>query len=193
MSLEARAQWPSRLATGPSALRGSVVFRQANATAPTEVIVDLHGLPPGVHGFHIHERGFASAAELRAQGCAALGPHYNPTGAEHGSALLGGPRHAGDLINNLSVDVRGRAQCRFWDDQFGVEDIVGRSVVIHAQADDLGSQGRLRFVPRTLASAGKFALPVLASWEPYASAEKRQESLKTGNAAQRIACANIVN
>ena len=33
--------------------------------------------------------------------CGSAGGHYNPHNTNHGSYLLGGERHAGDMINNL--------------------------------------------------------------------------------------------
>ena len=35
---------------------------------------DIHGLPPGEHGFHVHELADFS------EGCKSAGPHYNPFG-----------------------------------------------------------------------------------------------------------------
>lgn len=182
--LTAQALWPSEYAIGD--IQGTVTFEQSRNCA-VKVTVNLHGVPPGVHGFHIHERAFTSAADL-AKGCAALGGHYNPLGRRHGSVWLDEERHAGDLINNIWADVRGRVHCVFWDELLDVSSLSGRSVVIHAVPDDLGSQGKVNFVPHK-SSNGTFAVP--ATWTPYPDRERQQESLVTGNAGARIACANI--
>lgn len=52
----------------------------------------LENLPPGIHGFHIHETG-ACAPDF-----AAAGGHYDPAGAGHGYRNPEG-FHAGDLPN----------------------------------------------------------------------------------------------
>ncbi|XP_017474496.1 PREDICTED: copper chaperone for superoxide dismutase-like [Rhagoletis zephyria] len=101
------------------------------------VVVDgvVDGLTPGLHGLHVHEAGDISS------GCESLGEHYNPRGSPHG-----GPddtpdaRHAGDL-GNIRADDRGRATFRFVDPVLAVWDIIGRSVAITANADDLGRGG----------------------------------------------------
>ena len=72
-------------------------------------------------------------------GCQTAGPHYNPYGKTHG-----GPkdlnRHAGDL-GNLAADFRGAAEMCIIDrvtTLFGERSIIGRSVVVHKNKDDLG-------------------------------------------------------
>ena len=91
-------------------------------------------MPPGEHGFHIHEFGDMS------DGCATLGAHWNPTGQEHGG-VHSKVRHAGDFGN-----VRGGAgkTYRYFIHGGRVLDgpiafrVLGRSVVIHEGKDDLG-------------------------------------------------------
>ena len=39
----------------------------------------VHGLSPGRHGFHVHEKGNLS------DNCAAAGGHFNPFGKHHGA------------------------------------------------------------------------------------------------------------
>ena len=101
-----------------------------------QVVVDVKGLTPGKHGFHIHEKGDLSEPKLMS-----AGPHFNPGGHKHG-----GPdtemRHAGDL-GNLDADDQGNAKL---DKVFkGItlkntaDGIIGRSVIIHAKADDLST------------------------------------------------------
>ena len=89
----------------------------------------------GKHGIHIHETG-----DLR-MGCISLCEHYNPYNKVHG-----GPndkiRHVGDLGNLKSK--RGKVNKVFRDKLIklrGKYSIIGRSVVIHADEDDLGKGG----------------------------------------------------
>ena len=66
------------------------VVQLANGTL---FIAELENLPPGPHGFHIHETGSCEAPDFKS-----AGSHLNPSGAEHGFDTAGGP-HAGDLPN----------------------------------------------------------------------------------------------
>ena len=97
-------------------------------------VADVDGLAPhSEHGFHIHEKGDLSDA-----GLLKAGGHYNPTHEKHG-----GPHaqhhHAGDL-GNLTADDKGHAHLMGTLPGVKLDDIVGRSVIIHAKADDLKSQ-----------------------------------------------------
>ena len=100
---------------------------------------EVGGLMPGSrHGFHIHEKGDCSAADA-----SSAGGHFNPTGQPHGRAGQGA-HHAGDA-DNLAADGRGVAKVNAH--QGGVtlgggaaNDIAGRAVIVHAQADDYTTQ-----------------------------------------------------
>ena len=70
---------------------------------------NLTQLPPGPHGFHIHEKGSCDVAEKEGKPVAALaaGGHFNPEKApNHGTPLNG---HMGDLPI-LNVDSAGNAK-----------------------------------------------------------------------------------
>lgn len=77
------------------------------------------------YAMHIHEHGDCSQHFMK------TGPHYNPAGQPH-------PIHAGDLLPLLGS--QGYAWETFYDKRFSVSDILGRSVVIHANRDDFTSQ-----------------------------------------------------
>ncbi|KJH46484.1 copper/zinc superoxide dismutase [Dictyocaulus viviparus] len=93
----------------------------------------LSGLPPGLHGFHVHEYGDLG------DGCNAAGLHYNPFMMEHGgpdSAV----RHLGDL-GNIYTQSDGMTTVSITDTKVtlnGRYSVIGRAFVIHAQRDDLG-------------------------------------------------------
>jgi len=116
---------------------GTVVFTQEEEGIRVEASIE--GLDAdGVHGFHIHEVGDCSAPDATsAEG------HFNPLDTPHG-----GPddpadeRHVGDL-GNLEADEDGRATYDQLNDllAFGGEtNIIGLSVIVHAEEDDLESQ-----------------------------------------------------
>lgn len=101
-----------------------------------KIVAEVHNLTPGSHGFHIHEFGDCSSPD----GMSA-GGHFNPKGSKHG-APDGLDRHAGDL-GNLVADDQGVAHYERVDNVItleGPDTIVGRSVVVHANADDFQTQ-----------------------------------------------------
>jgi superoxide dismutase, Cu-Zn family len=116
-------------------VRGIVRFiRKGNNI---EVHAEVEGLNPNSkHGFHIHEFGDCSASDAES-----AGGHFNPFGGEHGSPDIDNA-HAGDL-GNLESDSDGRATFNKTFSHFhlwGSHSIIGRSVLIHQDEDDLTSQ-----------------------------------------------------
>lgn len=98
--------------------------------------VDLRGLEPGLHSFHIHETGDCSADDA-----SSAGGHFNPQDAPHGSRD-GAERHAGDM-GNIEADNDGRVDTELTLPGItfaGPTSILQRAVVIHGQKDDLESQ-----------------------------------------------------
>jgi len=121
-------------ALGDSGVAGIVTFTQRDGFV--EVYAQITGLTAGSHGFHIHEFGDLSAADG-----SSAGGHFNPGHAPHG-----GPEakehHAGDL-GNLEADEDHVAHFELNDKTIklnGPNSIVGRSIIIHAKADDLKTQ-----------------------------------------------------
>ncbi|ORZ20511.1 superoxide dismutase [Absidia repens] len=97
---------------------------------PDTCLIDLtvEGLTPGKHGVHIHECGDVS------RGWLSTGDHFNPTDVDHGDQDSG---HVGDL-GNLEVDKNGWGDLVVESDRIKVWDIIGRSMVITQNEDDLG-------------------------------------------------------
>jgi Cu-Zn family superoxide dismutase len=115
-------------------VRGLVTFTQTGDRV--KVVADIEGLTPGKHGFHIHEWGDCSSKDG-----AAAGGHYNPSGAAH-AAPDAAQRHAGDL-GNLEANAAGMAHLEFNDSVMkfsGPASIIGRGMIVHANADDLKTQ-----------------------------------------------------
>jgi len=117
-------------------VQGTVWFNQEGEGKPVSVTGEIKGLNPGMHGFHVHEFGDTT------DGCTSAGPHFNPHGKTHG-----GPedaeRHAGDL-GNVSAGGDGVAKIDVKDSQIslvGPLSVVGRTMVVHADPDDLGKGG----------------------------------------------------
>jgi Cu-Zn family superoxide dismutase len=152
-----------------SGVCGTVTFTQKDAET-IEVKYKITGLAPGQHGFHIHEKADFS------NGCASAGPHYNPFKGVHGGQDDIHPnRHVGDL-GNIEAGADGVAEGTKEDKYiklFGEYTVVGRSMMVHADEDDLGT-GPLEGWPD---------VP-----PPPAPA---QHTKTTGNAGGRIGCGII--
>lgn len=99
----------------------------------------IGGLQPlQTAAFHVHERGDCSAVDA-----SSAGAHFNPTNQPHGRTS-GGAHHLGDM-DNLRADAQGRVNV---DVRLPVvtlgggapNDIAGRALIVHANADDYRSQ-----------------------------------------------------
>ncbi len=96
----------------------------------------LKGLPPGLHGFHVHENPSCEAAEKDGKPVAALaaGGHFDPEGSgKHGEPW--GDGHLGDLPA-LYVDAEGAATQPVLAPRLKLADIGERSLMIHAGGDN---------------------------------------------------------
>ena len=83
---------------------------------------------PGSSGFfamHIHQNGDCS------HGFSMAGEHLGAAQTLH-------PHHAGDLLPLMAN--QGYAWMAFYDKRFTIDDILGRSVIIHRNPDDFTSQ-----------------------------------------------------
>ena len=117
-----------------SQVTGRVVFKQEEQGV--RIVAELKGLKPGVHGFHIHEKGDCSAPDA-----SSAGGHFNPKGQPHAGPDAG-LRHVGDL-GNLVADEKGNAAYERLDKVIqlnGPDTIIVRSVVVHADPDDFKTQ-----------------------------------------------------
>jgi len=114
---------------------GTVTFAQKGDKVL--VTAKLTGLAPGGHGFHVHEKGDCIAPD----GMSA-GGHFNPLGKPHASPSTT-DRHAGDMPL-LVADASGNASLEAELDVIavggGATDVIGRSVVVHRDADDFSTQ-----------------------------------------------------
>lgn len=118
--------------------RGSVTLRQT----PNGVVLaaDLHDLPAGVHGFHIHETGRCEPD------FGAAGGHFAGAGDAHGFMVEGGP-HAGDMAN-IHVPTEGSLVVEAFNSRISLDETAdntvldqdGSAIVVHSGADDYESQ-----------------------------------------------------
>jgi superoxide dismutase, Cu-Zn family len=97
------------------------------------VRVNVKGLPRNKKfGLHIHEKGICEGPQYKS-----AGEHFNPTNQKHGG-IKTPERHLGDM-ENLVSDKLGNAKTEFLLPP-GLEDFIGKAVIVHAKPDDLKSQ-----------------------------------------------------
>lgn len=125
------------------------------------IILDISGLKPNSE-HGFHVHTFGDLTE----GCKSACAHFNPFGSTHGCPGSS-VRHVGDL-GNIRTDLFGNAKYSFMDNMITLVPgdpccIIGRMLIIHEDRDDCG----------------------------LGTGDAKAESLITGNAGNRIACAVI--
>ena len=143
-------------AKGIGAEIGTLMFE--NTRKGLRIEPALGGLPPGEHGFHIHEKPDCGPGEKDGKKEAALaaGSHHDPkaTGKHLGP---GGDGHRGDLPV-LKVDKEGNATEVMFVLRLGVDDLRGHALMIHEGGDNYSDQ------PKPLGGGGaRIACGVVAS------------------------------
>lgn len=97
---------------------------------------DLRELPPGMRGFHLHEKGSCDIAKKdgKVTPAGAAGRHYDPhKSGKHGAPW--GDGHKGDLPG-LYVNTSGTSTQPLAAPRLTLEDFYGRALVIHAGDDN---------------------------------------------------------
>lgn len=127
-------------ANGVGAPVGTITFKDSGQGLVAEP--KLTGLPPGPHGFHIHENpncGPGPGANNQPAAGMAAGGHYDPenTKMHHGPQAKDG--HLGDLPV-LVVDKDGKADLPVLAPRLKVSNLAGRSVMVHAGGDNYADQ-----------------------------------------------------
>jgi superoxide dismutase, Cu-Zn family len=126
----------SVLRNGGGADVGRVTLRESGQRI--QIRVRVSGLPPGLHGMHLHEAGRCEGPAFQT-----AGGHLNPSGMHHGHQNPQGP-HLGDL-GNLRVGDDGRADVTVEvagaEARTGLRSFLGLgqsglALVIHAERDD---------------------------------------------------------
>lgn len=146
---------------------GDVTFEEEGGGV--EVSVDVTGLPPGFHGFHVHAVGVcepdsANPSDPSVTGdFLSAGGHVGVGDADHG-------KHPGDLPS-LYVAESGTGSMKAVTDALSLADLTdddGSAVVVHADRDNYAN------VP-----------------ERYAADGPDEVTLGTGDAGARIACGPV--
>ncbi|XP_042355635.1 superoxide dismutase [Cu-Zn] [Plectropomus leopardus] len=121
---------------GAGETTGTVYFEQEDGSTSVKLTGEIKGLTPGEHGFHVHAFGDNT------NGCISAGPHFNPHNKNH-AGPNDAERHVGDL-GNVTAGKDNVAKIDITDKIItltGPYSIIGRTMVIHEKADDLGKGG----------------------------------------------------
>jgi Cu-Zn family superoxide dismutase len=102
---------------------------------------NLTNLPPGTHGFHVHETGSCGTNEKDGKKVAAgaAGGHFDPTGSKH----HGGPAgdgHLGDLPPLVVSDNGGASTAVTAPRLTKLSEVKGKALMIHAGGDNFSDQ-----------------------------------------------------
>lgn len=125
-------------ATGIGAVAGKVTL--TDTAKGLLVVPELTGLTPGLHGFHVHEKGDCGPGTANGAPAAGLaaGGHFDAgkTGKHEGPH---GHGHSGDLPL-LVVGDDGKATLPVLAPRLKVAQVKGRSLMVHAGGDNYADQ-----------------------------------------------------
>jgi Cu-Zn family superoxide dismutase len=101
----------------------------------------LSNLPPGAHGFHVHELASCGTNEKDGKKVAAgaAGGHFDPTGAKH-HAGPSGDGHLGDLPPLVVSDNGGASTAVTAPRLTKLSEVKGKALMIHAGGDNFADQ-----------------------------------------------------
>jgi superoxide dismutase, Cu-Zn family len=105
------------------------------------VTPDLSNLPPGVHGFHIHQKPACGPGQNEGKMAAgfAAGGHLDPANSKKHLGPYNDAGHLGDLPP-LVVSADGKAMLPVLAPRLTVKDVKGHSIMIHAGGDNYSDQ-----------------------------------------------------
>lgn len=98
---------------------------------------DLKDLPPGVHGFHLHQNPSCGPAEENGKPvpAGAAGGHWDPSSSNAHKGPYDDSGHRGDLPA-LYVGADGKASYPVLAPRLKVADFKGHALMVHAGADN---------------------------------------------------------
>lgn len=117
---------------------GTATFKETMG-GKLHIKLALMNLPEGDHAVHIHQKPTCDAPDFKG-----AGGHFNPDNKQHGTKNPAG-HHNGDLPQNISVGVDGKADATFTVDYLSLKadspnSILangGTSIMVHQKADDM--------------------------------------------------------
>ena len=127
---------PMDLVDGRGALAGAGQVSVSETPYGVLFTPALKGLPPGLHGFHVHEKPSCAPLEKDGAMVPALGAggHYDPQATGRHDAPWGSG-HLGDLPP-LYADPQGNAVQAVLAPRLKLADLAGRSLMVHVGGDN---------------------------------------------------------
>ncbi len=113
-------------------VEGEVVVTQIQPSV-VRIRATFFKLPTGKHGFHIHRAG-----DLRGEGCKGACAHFHKGAPQPHGGYNTRRRHTGDL-GNLAMPPQGPLRKMYTLKGLRVSELWGRSFIVHADEDDLGT------------------------------------------------------
>jgi Cu/Zn superoxide dismutase len=127
------------------------------------VSVRASGLRPGFHGFHVHAGARCTDDSGEPDFALAEGHFGHDEDTHHG-------QHPGDLPS-LYADADGEAELSFATDRFTLQEIVGRTIIVHADPDNFAN------IPDRYRSTS--------------GSGPDEETRLTGDSGDRVACGEV--
>ncbi len=103
---------------------------------------ELHGLKPGIHGFHVHQNPDCGKLGMNAGG------HFDPDNTGKHLGPYNSKGHLGDMPP-LFVDKKGKSTLLLLAPRLRVRDLMGHSIIIHEDGDNFSD------IPKPLGGGGK--------------------------------------
>ncbi|XP_068134242.1 extracellular superoxide dismutase [Cu-Zn]-like [Hyperolius riggenbachi] len=160
---------------------GQLFFKQAYPHGKLDVVLSIEGFPLDANqtarAIHIHDFGDLSS------GCDSAGGHYNPHSMNH-------PQHPGDFGNFRVKNGKLKQHLRNINAYlFGPFSVIGRSIVVHKMADDLGKGGNKASLENGNAGP-RLACCVIGtisknSWDKYMEENQKQNHPKVARHTKR--------
>ncbi|MDQ0220782.1 hypothetical protein ELQ35_21350 [Peribacillus cavernae] len=131
-----------------------------------QIKASMKGLEPGLHGFHVHEKG-ACEPDAKEGAFTTAGGHFNPDDEMHSG-------HNGDMPS-LYVNEEGTAEFMTTFDRFTINQLTEQelAIIVHEKPDNSGN------IPDRYQAEGKPG--------------PDDETMKTGDAGKRQACGIIMS
>lgn len=133
---------------GPTDPVGSITLEDSKKGLVVKT--DLWGLPPGPHGFHVHQNPSCAGAmqEAIAVPGGAAGGHYDPNASGKHLGPQSKDGHRGDLPL-ITVGADGKSKQTLTAPNLKLADIRNRAVIIHEGGDNYSDQ------PQPLGGGGR--------------------------------------
>ncbi|WP_019587777.1 superoxide dismutase family protein [Deinococcus apachensis] len=175
---------------------GTATFRQMGMGV--QVTVETRGLTPGQHGMHVHEYGRCALGVDPATNTVvpfgAAGGHFDPGMSKNHDDPQAPNKygHGGDALM-LTVGADGVGRATFMSQKFsltGMNGVLNRSLVIHANPDDYksdpagksGTRVRCGVITRANFSVRDYTLPDHLAYPEGVAYDARRGILYTGSA-----------